>query len=344
MPAEVNRRWLIASEPEGLVSASNFRWVDGPIPVPKDGQVLVRNLWLSLDPTQLLSMSSGSAGEATRDERVIPAQALGQVVESLHPRFERGEIVQGIFGWEDYTLTDGTGFLPMFRVSADVPPQLSLGVFGLTGMAAYFGVVAVGQPRTGETFLVSGAAGGVGSIAGQIARIHGLRVIGIAGGQEKCDWLLREAQFDAAIDHRSEDVGARLTTLCPEGIDIYFDNVGGPLLDEVLPRLRQRGRVVLCGGTSRYEAKDLPPGPKNYLSLVMVNGRMEGLLARDYADRFPEARAELSRWLESGQLRSKEDVVIGLENAPASLARLYTGANLGKQLLKIADPPISRAR
>ena len=340
MPPEVNRRWLIASEPEGLVSASNFRWVESPVPIPKVGQVLVRNLWLSLDPTQLLFMASGGAAEAAPEGRVIPAQALGQVVDSLSPGFERGEIVQGFFGWEDYTATDGTGFLPMFKVSPETPPHLSLGLFGLTGMAAYFGVVVVGRPEKGETFLVSGAAGGVGSIAGQIARIHGLRVIGITGGREKRDWLLREAGFDAAIDHRSEDVGTRLSALCPDGIDIYFDNVGGPLLDEVLPRLRQRGRVILCGGTSRYEAKVQPSGPQNYLSLVMCNGRMEGLLARDYANRFPEARAELARWLESGQLRSKEDIATGLENAPAALARLYTGANLGKQLLKIADPPI----
>lgn len=336
MPPNVNRRWLVASEPEGLVSDRNFRWVESPVPVPKVGQVLVRNRWLSIDPTQLLFMSSGGGDEAVPGGRVLPAQALGEVVDSLLPGFQRGDIVQGFFGWEDYTVTDGTGFLPMTKVAPGIPPHLALGLYGLTGMAAYFGVIEVACPQQGETFLVSGAAGGVGSIAGQIARIHRLRVIGIAGGKEKCDWLLREAGFDAAIDHRSEAVGPRLSALCPDGIDIYFDNVGGPLLDEVLPRLRQRGRVVLCGGTSRYEAKVPPPGPQNYLSLVMCNGKMEGLLARDYADRFSEARKALSGWLESGQLRSKEDVVIGLENAPAALARIYTGANLGKQLLKIA--------
>jgi len=301
----------------------------------------VRNLWLSLDPTQLLFMpSEGGAEEPSRIGEVIPAQAVGQVVESHLSGFNAGDIVQGFFGWEDYTVTDGSGFVPMSKVSPGVAPNLAVGTLGLTGMAAYFGVLTVGQPKPGETILISAAAGGVGSIAGQIAKIHGLRVIGIAGGKEKCRWLIDEAGFDGAIDRRSEDIGARLSELCPEGIDLFFDNVGGPVLDEALPRLRQHGRVILCGATSRYAAKDPPPGPQNYLSLVMVNGRMEGLLARDYADRFPEARAALTGWIRSGQLKSKEDVEVGLERAPAALARLYTGENFGKQLLKIADPPL----
>jgi len=226
----------------------------------------------------------------------------------------------------------------MTRVPESIPPHLALGLYGFTGMAAYFGVLEVGRPQRGESFVVSGAAGGVGSIAGQIAKIHGLRVIGIAGGKEKCDWLLHEAAFDGAIDHRSEDVGARLTALLPDGIDIYFDNIGGPMLDEALARLRQRGRVILCGATSRYAATAQLPGPSNYMALVMCNGRMEGLLARDYSERFPEARAAMGEWLSSGQLKLKEDTLEGLENAPKALARLYSGANFGKQLLKIADP------
>jgi len=270
---------------------------------------------------------------------VLTAQMAGQVVESRRSDYRPGEMVQGFFGWEDYTVTDGSGFLPMSKVPPGVPLNLAIGTLGLTGLAAYFGVLAVGRPQKGETFLVSAAAGGVGSVAGQVAKIHGLHVFGIAGGAEKCRWLLDEAGFDGAIDHRTEDVAARLSALCPDGIDIYFDNVGGPILDEVLPRLRQRGRVVLCGGTSRY-ATQSRPGPENYLALVMCNGRMEGVLARDYAEQFPEARAALSGWLRSGQLRSKEDVELGLERAPAALARLYAGSNFGKQLLKIADPPL----
>jgi len=338
-PPAVNRRWMIASVPGELVSQDNFRWVESPIPSPSSGQVLVRNLWLSLDPTQVLAMAESSpTGEVVPASGVLRAQAVAQVVDSRREGFRAGQIVHGFFGWEDYTVTDGSGFLPMTPVPSGVAPNLAAGTFGLTGMAAYFGVLDVGKPQAGETFLVSGAAGGVGSIAGQIAKIHGLRVIGVTGGKEKCEWLLREARFDAAIDHRSEDVGSRLSALCPDGIDIFFDNVGGEILDEALARLRPNGRVVLCGGTSRYLANDLPPGPKNYLNLVMVNGRMEGLLARDYAGRFPEARATMAEWIRSGQLRSLEDVVVGLENAPSALARLFSGANRGKQLLKIADP------
>ena len=207
-------------------------------------------------------------------------------------------------------------------------------------MAAYFGVLEVGRPRAGETFVISAAAGGVGSVAAQIAKIQGLRVIGIAGGKEKCDWLLHEAGLDGVIDHRAEDVGQRLDELCPEGIDIYFDNVGGAILDAALNRLRQKGRIVVCGGTSRYAAVSPPPGPQNYLALCMINGRMEGLLAKDYLPRFPEAVAVMRKWLQSGQLKSKEDIVVGLEHAPAAFARMFAGANLGKQLLKIADPPL----
>ncbi|MCI4329209.1 MAG: NADP-dependent oxidoreductase, partial [Thermoplasmata archaeon] len=195
----------------------------------------------------------------------------------------------------------------------------------------------------GETMVVSGAAGGVGSVAGQIGRILDLRVIGIAGGPEKCQWLLREAGFQGAIDHRSENVGERLSALCPDGIDIFFDNTGGPVLDEAIARLRRNGRVVICGGTSRYAATDSPPGPGNYLSLCMVNGRMEGLLAKDYANRFPEAIDTLARWLREGRLHSKEDVLLGLETAPKALVRLFEGANVGKQLVKIADASATRS-
>lgn len=304
--------------------------------------MLVRNLWLSFDPTQILAMSYFSEGDAETHGipmgGVMQGLAVSQVIESRHPEFRPGDLVHGYSGWEDYSLTDGHGYFATTKVPPGTSPNLALGTLGVTGMAAYFGVMEIGKPQRGETFVVSGAAGGVGSIAGQIAKIHGLRVIGIAGGKEKCDWLVGEGGFDGAIDHHAENVGARLDDLCPGGIDIYFDNVGGALLDDALARLRQRGRVVLCGGTSRYAATVGPPGPSNYLQLVMINGRMEGLLARDYAPRFPDAAAIVTGWIRSGRLKSKEDVVVGLEHAPTTLARLFTGANIGKQLLKIADP------
>jgi NADPH-dependent curcumin reductase CurA len=346
LPSGINRQWLLAQRPEalpeGLVGEEHFRWAESPIPRPAEGQFLVRNLWCSFDPTQWFLMTYFDPSNIESPGIPIGGPMRGltvsQVVESRHPNFQPGDIVHGYSGWEDYSLTEGHGYFETTKVPPGVAPHLAIGTLGVTGMAAYFGVVEVGRPQPGETFVVSAAAGGVGSVAGQIAKILGARVIGIAGGKEKCAWLTGEGGFDAAIDHRTEDVGARLSALCPEGIDIYFDNVGGPILDLAIERLRSHGRVVLCGGTSRYGQKVIPRGLDNYLQLVMVNGRMEGLLARDYAPRFPEAAAAMLPWLRSGRLKSKEDVVIGLENAPKTFARLYTGANLGKQLLKIADP------
>ncbi len=338
-----NRQWLLAKRPDGTIGPANFRWHESTIPTPTEGQFLVRNLWLSFDPTQYLVVANDGEGTVGVGS-VMRGLAVSQVVESRHPDFRAGELVHGFSGWEDYSALDGKGFLDTLHVPPSVPPNLAVGTLGVTGMAAYFGVVEVARPKAGETFVVSGAAGGVGSIACQIAKIHGLRVVGIAGGKEKCDWLVGEGRFDAAIDHRTENVADRLTALCPDGIDIFFDNVGGRVLNEALARLRTSGRVIVCGGTSAYATPDPPIGPSNYLNLCMVRGRMEGILARDYADRFPVAAEAMLGWIRSGQLRSKEDVLLGLENAPAALARLYSSSNLGKQMVKIADatPPSAR--
>lgn len=340
MPTGINRRWLLAKRPEGKVGEANFRWAEESIPSPAEGQALVRNLWISLHPTAILAMNSSESEDGVPLGGVMKGNLASQVLESRLPGFEPGDLVECFAGWEDYSAIDGRGFLPTRKFSPEIPPNLALGTLGVTGMAAYFGVLDVGRPRAGETFVVSAAAGGVGSVAAQIAKIQGLRVIGIAGGKEKCDWLLREAGLDGVIDHREEDVGKRLDELCPQGIDIFFDNVGGAILDEALIRLRQNGRVVVCGGTSRYGPAASPPGPQNYLALCMINGRMEGLLAKDYLPRFPEAVAAMRKWLRSGELKSKEDIVVGLEHAPAAFARLFESANVGKQLLKIADPPL----
>jgi len=217
-----------------------------------------------------------------------------------------------------------------------VPPNLVLSLFGITGLSAYFGMNDIAKCKAGETFVVSGAAGAVGSIAGQIAKIKGSRVIGIAGKKEKCDWLLHETGFDGAIDYKSENVGARLSELCPKGIDVYFDNVGGPILDEVLARINLHARIVLCGGISHYNS-GVPYGPTKYYNLTLRRSRMEGFLVLDYVSRYQEAIQALSGWLREGLLKQKEDVVFGLENAPKTLIRLFTGENFGKQLLKIAD-------
>jgi NADPH-dependent curcumin reductase CurA len=336
----VNRQWLVASRPDGVAKEDNFRWAESPIPSPGEGQFLLRNLWFSFDPTQVLVMASEPASGGMALGSAMRSLTVAQVIESRHPDYRAGDIVHGYSGWEDYTVTDGSGYIGMSKVPKGIAPNLAAGTLGITGMVAYFGVMEIGKPTKGETFVISAAAGGVGSIAAQIAKIQGARVIGIAGGKEKCDWLLQGAGIDAAIDHHAEDVPARLDALCPEGIDVYFDNVGGPLLDDAISRLRRNGRIVLCGATSQYLSKEPTRGPSGYLNLIMVNGRMEGLLGRDYFDRYPEAITVLRGWLDSGKLRSKEDVVEGLENAPKTLARLYTGANLGKQLLKVAEPVV----
>jgi NADPH-dependent curcumin reductase CurA len=339
MAGSPNRQWLFAKAPEGPVGPENFRWAESTAGSPGDGQMLVRNLWLSFEPTQILGMASAPKDGGYAPGSPMGSLAVSRVVESRLPPFRPGELVYGFSGWEDYSVIDGKGYWDTMKVPPGISPQLAAGTLGITGLVAYFGVVEIGKPRPGETFVASAAAGGVGSVAVQLAKILGARTIGIAGGKEKVDWLRDGAGLDGAVDHRSEDVAKRLDDLCPHGIDVYFDNVGGPLLDLVLERLRPHGRIVLCGATSRYGNSSGSTGPQNYLQLVMVNGRMEGLLGRDYFDRFPEAIAVLKGWLDSGQLRSKEDVVVGLEKAPSTLGRLFSGANVGKQLLQISDSP-----
>jgi len=342
MPKGSNRQWLFVQRPEGAIGKENFRWVEsGAIPSPADGQVLVRNLWISFAPTSLLGMLSPPERGGIPLGSVMPSQTASVVVESKLSGWAPGDLMVAFTGWEDYSVTDGHAFIDAYKAPKGIPPNLAVGTYGITGLVAYFGVLEVARPRKGETIVVSAAAGGVGSVAVQIARLQGLRVIGIAGGKAKCDWLVHEAGIEAAIDHRTENVAAQLDALCPEGIDIFFDNVGGPILDEALARLRRNGRVIVCGGTAVYGSPTPPSAPANYLQLCMVNGRMEGLLGRDYFDRCPEAIAALRHWFENGELKSKEDVAMGLENAPDALARMFRGENVGKQLLKIADAPAS---
>ena len=337
-----NRRWLIARPVDGPLSERNFRWDETTVPPLAPGQFLVQNLWFSFDPTQhYMVPRSGPTDpgpEAPPFGEVMGTIAVSRVVESRHPEFSPGDVVHGHMQWEDFTVTDGTGFTPTYRVPDGIPPNWAAGVLGLTGLVAYFGLHEIARPKPGETLLISGAAGGVGSIAAQLAKLLGLRVIGIVGSPAKRNWLLQEAGVDGAIDHRTEDVAARVGELCPDGIDIFFDNDGGPTLDLALERLRGGGRVVLSGATSRYAATTPPMGPANYLQLVMVNGRMEGLLGKDYVSRRTEAFDAMLPLLRSGRLRSKEDVLVGLRNAPEGLARMYRGENVGKQLLQL-DPP-----
>jgi NADPH-dependent curcumin reductase len=265
------------------------------------------------------------------------------VIESRAPGFTRGDLVQGTFGWQDYAVARPGGPVPVVKLPPGVPPTWALGVLGITGLTAYFGLLDIGRPKKGETVVVSGAAGATGSVAAQIARTLGCRVIGIAGGPEKCRWLTERARLDAAIDYKRENVPARLRELCPKGIDVYFDNVGGAILDAVLAQIADRARIALCGGISQYNEKEPPPGPRNIMSLVIHRARMEGFIVLDYLPRMGEGIGRLLSWVQAGEIAFEEDVQQGFENIPKTLLRLFEGRNLGKQLLHVADPPLGSA-
>jgi NADPH-dependent curcumin reductase len=337
MTESKNRRWILNSRPAGKLTGDEFRWNEAPIPKPSDGQMLIRTLYLSVDPAQRIWMARDSYKPAVPLGEVMQSFAVGRVLESRRPDFKPGDIVRGEFGWQDYVVTDGKGIGGMQKVPAGIPPNLALGMFGLNGLTAYIGIVEVGKVNAGETVVVSGAAGATGSVAGQIAKLKGCRVIGTAGGKEKSAWVVNEAHFDAAIDYKSEDVGARLSELCPHGIDVFFDNVGGAILDEVLARINVQARIVLCGSISKSDAAAPQPGPANYSNLVARRARMEGFTGLDYPARVPEAFEALGRWQRDGSLVHKEDVAYGLENAPKALPRLFAGENFGKQLVKVTD-------
>jgi NADPH-dependent curcumin reductase len=337
MTESKNRRWILNSRPRGKLTGEEFRWNEAPVPKPSDGQMLIRTLYLSVDPAQRIWMARDSYKPAVPLGEVMQSFAVGRVLESRRPDFKPGDIVRGEFGWQDYVVTDGKGIGGMQKVPAGIPPNLALGMFGLNGLTAYIGIVEVGKVNAGETVVVSGAAGATGSVAGQIAKLKGCRVIGTAGGKEKSAWVVNEAHFDAAIDYKSEDVGARLSELCPHGIDVFFDNVGGEVLNEVLARINVNARIALCGSISKSEAATPQPGPANYSNLVARRARMEGFTGLDYPARVPEAFEALGRWQRDGSLVHKEDVAYGLENAPKALLRLFAGENFGKQLVKVAD-------
>src|ERR1700680_3459929 len=332
-----NRQWILDARPVGKLTGKEFRWHEASIPQPSNGQVLIRNLWLSVDPAQRIWMWRDSYIPKIPIGDVMASFAVGQILESRHPDFKAGDIVRGSFGWQDYVATDEKVFGGMHKVPTGVTPNLALRLFGVNGLTAYFGITEDGQVKAAETVVVSGAAGATGSVAGQIAKIKGCRVIGTAGSKEKCAWLVNEAHFDAAIDYKSEDVGVRLSQLCPNGIDVFFDNVGGEVLNEVLARINLNARIVLCGSISKSDAATPQPGPANYSNLVARRARMQGFTGLDYPMRGPEAFEALGRWQRDGSLVHKEDVAYGLENAPKALLRLFSGENFGKQLVKVAD-------
>ena len=332
-----NRRILLAARPHGLVTEHCLQRVEEPIPVPGDGEVLLRVLSLSVDPTNRIWMrEEDSYLPAVEIGAVVRAAGLAEVVESRREGFAVGDLVLGMPGWQDYWLLSGDDMANVIPPGLEINDLLS--IYGGTGVTAWFGVEDICALEPGDAFVVSGAAGGVGSVAGQLAKLKGAGiVVGIAGSDDKCRWVVDELGFDACINYKTEDVAARLVELCPDGIDAYFDNVGGEILDAALANLAIGARIAVCGAISTYNSDD-PIGVKNTANLIMKRARMEGFLILDYADRFLEAILGLAPLVAEGKLKYATEVVDGLENAPATLNRLFTGDHTGKLIIKVSEP------
>lgn len=338
--SEMNRSWRLAARPQGMIRESDFRWVEEPVPEHlAEGEMLVRTLYVSVDPTQRGWMERDTYVPAVRIGDVMRSTAnVARVVRSNAEGFAPGDLVSAPIGWQDYAVLRPTPNGPPFKLPPGTDPQTALSLLGLTGVTAYFGLLEIGKPKPGEIVLVSGAAGATGSVAAQIAKhVRDCRVVGIAGGSEKCRFLVEELRLDAAIDYKSEDVSARLRELCPNGIDVYFENVGGRVLEAALDNLAMHARVVLCGAISDYNDAANAHGPRNYLNLVFKRARMEGFLVLDFAARVPDAMRDLATWAAEGKIKNRVDVVEGLENAPRALRGLFTGENIGKRLVHVAD-------
>ena len=333
----MNRQFLLNARPVGDIKETDFKMIETAIPEPGADEVLVQIQYLAVEPAMRGWMEN-------RADYVAPLEigdlmrgwGAGKVIESNNARYPVGTIVSGSFGWQEYVVTDGKS-IPLQAVPEGVETPASMGVLGITGMTAYFGMLHIGKPVAGDTVLVSGAAGATGSVAGQLARIAGARVVGIAGSQEKCDWLTDELGYDAAINYREKDVAAAVKQHCPDGINVYYDNVGGEILDIALARIATNARVVICGGISRYNLTGEIPGPKNYFNLVFRRARMEGFICGDYASQFGDAVEVLSGYLKSGELKHRETILDGFEHTPDALKSLFSGSNMGKQLVRVAD-------
>ena len=335
--ALVNTQCRLAARPVGLPKPTDWTFTEAPVPSPADGELLVRVEYLSIDPAMRTWMNAGrSYVPPVEIGEVMRAAGIGRVVESRNPHFAVDDEVYGVFGVQRYALSDGRGVTPVDTNLAPAPAHL--GVLGISGLTAYFGLLDIGRPEPGQTVVISGAAGSVGSVAGQIARIKGCGAIGIAGGQEKCRWLVEELGFDAAIDYKAGDLRAQLKAHAPNGVDVFFDNVGGDALEAALARLARGGRVVLCGAVSQYNATAAERGPANYMQLLVARASMTGFVIFDYADRYAEGAAQLAKWLRSGELRSREHVVAGdVNDFPENLLTLFRGENTGKLVLALSS-------
>lgn len=338
MNPDVNRQYILASRPRGLPTPEEVPMQESPVPVAGEGEIVIRNLYISLDPAIRGWMSDEpSYIEPIPIGTKVWATGIGRVVDSQSPDFEVGDIALGMNAWEDYTLCAAEAATKI-EDTMGLSLTTFLSILGATGLTSYFGLLDVGKPRPGEVLLVSGAAGAVGSVVGQIGKLKGCRVIGIAGGEEKCRWIREECGFDDVIDYKAcDDLTAAIAEKCPDGVDIYWENVGGEMLDAVLMNLAERARIVFCGWIATYNDEEKRPGPKNLWQLLAKSARMEGFVVKSYIPQFPEGIAAMAEWLQEGKLVYKEHVVEGLENALDAFHMLFDGRNTGKLIIKIAD-------
>jgi len=327
----LNHRITLAERPVGDITERCFARDDVAVPSPGPGEFLVEVTWLSIDPTIRGWMAYDTYLPAIKIGAPIRSAGLGTIIESNNEAYPVGATVFGLTGWQQYAVLRGG----MQIVPEGISPEAALSIFGVTGLTAYFGLLDIGDAKTGDTVLISGAAGATGSTVGQIAKIKGCRVVGLAGSTEKCTWLTDDLGFDAAINYKTENVRRAIREACPEGVDVFFDNVGGDILQAAISNLALRGRVVLCGAIAQYNDDAPRPGPNNLQMLISHRGRMEGFVVLDYMDRAGEALADLGRWMSEGKITYKTDVVDGLDNAPEALDRLFTGANMGKVMVRL---------
>ncbi len=336
--AEANRRFLLAERPTGPVDENTYDLVSEPVPEIGEGEALVRVKWISIDPTNRTWIGETptylppvAIGEVMR------GLGLAEVVESNNENFPVGALVNGLTGWQDYAVISDENPLMVVPEGVEAEPAQLLGMLGMTGCTAYFGMLEIGEPKEGETVVVSAAAGAVGTVAGQLAKMKGARVVGIAGGPEKCAWLTDELGFDAAVDYKADDWREQLAAATPDGIDVDFENVGGEIMEAVFARLNIRARVALCGLISGYNEEELPAGPRSFGNLLINRVRLQGFIILDYYPRFGEAIRDLSQWVGEGKIRSEQTVVEGFEELPNALNMLFAGENMGKLVVHIAD-------
>ncbi|MGE0733374.1 MAG: NADP-dependent oxidoreductase [Alphaproteobacteria bacterium] len=340
MAGKINRQWILAARPPAEPQVSNFKLVEQPIPKPGDGEILIRAVYLSLDPYMRGRMREGkSYVPPVALGAVMEGGVVGQVMESRNPGFKPGDYVESRIGWQEYAVSDGKGVRVIDPGLA--PISTALGVLGMPGMTAYFGTFDVAQPKAGETFVVTAASGAVGALVMQIGKIVGCRMVGIAGGKAKCDYVKTELGADAVIDYRgTKDLRADLKAACPDGVDVFFDNVGGSIFDAVISRINLRARIAICGMIAEYnlEKPELAPRPTPHL--LINRARIEGFIVFDFAKRYPEGMRQMAEWIKQGKLKYKEDIIDGFEHAPRALLRLFKGENFGKQLVRVAPEQI----